>query len=716
MGCAAGLACALTLLACACSESERPAIAIRFVHDQTLNSMADVRAALRVIELKLDAAGGLGVATSGRYGAWQATDTDGDSDLELVAALVVPEGASLPPYRLLQGAALRGPFDITARGRNEDGSVVAAGAAAQAKFDALNAQSVELPLDLLGPYRAPRVVASQPADGEVLDEPPAKISVTFSRVIDERTVGQGLRLVSEDGSQVSGAGLDSWTIATQNVPVFGVETLRSVAQLLPSESCQLVSGRYRLEAGSSIQAEDGKGLDQQAHTPSAQGYVASFTLSKDGSCAAKSCRSPSDCRESDDPRVFACIGRGDMSQLGTCVALPEGCIGAQDCPPEYTCGESGSCIAVHCGSGVLDGDESDEDCGGSCKPCERGQRCGGDEDCSAADSCTADGVCGAPASCSNGARDGDETDIDCGGSCGPCQRGQLCSLGQDCAAPDTCTADGTCGLPASCANGNKDEYETDVDCGGSCDPCARGQRCERHGDCESEAVCGTGSGAVCKRATSCARLLAAHSDAASGVYQIRPLVSLSPISVYCDMQSDGGGWTLVLLNSPYRWGPRPLWSQATAGNTIRGSIGDDLDGAFDQLVGLQYWPAMGSTLRVEVGSTRSDIAHRAEYAFSFGSSRFSLQLSNQRILIGQTAPDLFTRHNGAPFSTYDRDNDEHLVLNCSMSYGHMAWWYRSCWDGSFWGPGDYPVAGAPVGAHWTGRLTDPFAWGAMWVR
>jgi hypothetical protein len=50
--------------------------------------------------------------------------------------------------------------------------------------------------------------------------------------------------------------------------------------------------------------------------------------------------------------------------------------------------------------------------------------------------------------------------------------------------PDACI--GTSCVQAACHNGVKDEYETDVDCGGSCSPCRAGQRCSVASDCESQ--------------------------------------------------------------------------------------------------------------------------------------------------------------------------------------------------------------------------------------
>jgi hypothetical protein len=48
--------------------------------------------------------------------------------------------------------------------------------------------------------------------------------------------------------------------------------------------------------------------------------------------------------------------------------------------------------------------------------------------------------------CGDGKRDGDETDVDCGGSCAPCNDGQACVLETDCAS-QRCSA-GVCGLRA----------------------------------------------------------------------------------------------------------------------------------------------------------------------------------------------------------------------------------------------------------------------------
>src|SRR5690554_144333 len=55
----------------------------------------------------------------------------------------------------------------------------------------------------------------------------------------------------------------------------------------------------------------------------------------------------------------------------------------EDVDEPDTCvpGEDG-CGPAHCGNGQLDGDESDVDCGGSCEGCEEGGECRSNDDCS----------------------------------------------------------------------------------------------------------------------------------------------------------------------------------------------------------------------------------------------------------------------------------------------------------------------------------------------
>src|SRR4051794_13993383 len=88
-----------------------------------------------------------------------------------------------------------------------------------------------------------------------------------------------------------------------------------------------------------------------------------------------------------------------------------------------SCGDGG--LMASCSDGVKDRDETDLDCGGSCGPCAVGQGCKGAGDCRSAN-CT-NSLCAAP-SCSDGAKNGQESDVDCGGLCSGCPGGRHCLM------------------------------------------------------------------------------------------------------------------------------------------------------------------------------------------------------------------------------------------------------------------------------------------------
>jgi len=151
----------------------------------------------------------------------------------------------------------------------------------------------------------------------------------------------------------------------------------------------------------------------------------------------------------------------------------------------FVCGSSHRCSEAKCNDGLKNGDESDIDCGGSnCGKCANGLDCAVDGDCANA-ICEA-GRCVPPA-CRNQALDPGETDIDCGGTeCGPCAAERSCLVGSDCQS-GSCTAS-RCGT-ASCADEVLNQDETGVDCGGeSCPGCGAGEACKSGLDCESQ-VC-----------------------------------------------------------------------------------------------------------------------------------------------------------------------------------------------------------------------------------
>ncbi|HSI03058.1 MAG TPA: hypothetical protein VLC93_01200, partial [Myxococcota bacterium] len=186
---------------------------------------------------------------------------------------------------------------------------------------------------------------------------------------------------------------------------------------------------------------------------------------------------------------------------GTCGACPGGgCAGPTNCASGI-CLSSGQCADPSCTDGIQNGSETDTDCGGACSltggTCPNGADCSEDDDCQS-EICNA--TCQPPAShCTNGVTDGGETGVDCGGGgCQDCATGGGCASGNDCDS-GICGVANVCPGPAlctcqdpTCSDGALNGDETGVDCGGTCvgegKTCDPGDPCLGNTDCTSE-VC-----------------------------------------------------------------------------------------------------------------------------------------------------------------------------------------------------------------------------------
>jgi hypothetical protein len=152
---------------------------------------------------------------------------------------------------------------------------------------------------------------------------------------------------------------------------------------------------------------------------------------------------------------------------------------------------------------VQNGTETDVDCGGDAAP-----PCGDTKKCKvAATDCTSlvctGNVCQAPLP-TDGVKNGNETDIDCGGGAPApaCGTGKACNDGtRDCNS-FVCT--GNVCQAATGTDGVKNGDESDVDCGGTstgapkCDP---GSACGVHADCKSDGCDYNGKCAIARSCT-----------------------------------------------------------------------------------------------------------------------------------------------------------------------------------------------------------------------
>ncbi len=149
----------------------------------------------------------------------------------------------------------------------------------------------------------------------------------------------------------------------------------------------------------------------------------------------------------------------------------------------------GGAAPKNCEDRVQSAGESDVDCGGGCGPCAVGKHCAQPAHC-ASQVCAGNDPSGAicqPPSFVDGVKNGSETGSDCGGSAAAptCPPGQGCRAGSDCI--DAVCKDAKCTTPGA-TDGVKNGTETDVDCGGAQAPgCSNGKGCGTGADCVSTA-------------------------------------------------------------------------------------------------------------------------------------------------------------------------------------------------------------------------------------
>ena len=110
---------------------------------------------------------------------------------------------------------------------------------------------------------------------------------------------------------------------------------------------------------------------------------------------------------------------------------------------------------------------------------------------------------------------------------------------------DMCTAE--CKLP-TCSDKAKNGGETDVDCGGSCPKCGLGGACVMNADC-GQGLC---INQVCGLAKSCKQIKEAEPASKDGQYMIDPdgAGPVKPLMVRCEMDTDSCGYTWVRFDDP----------------------------------------------------------------------------------------------------------------------------------------------------------------------
>ncbi|KAM4722914.1 tenascin-N-like [Rhinophrynus dorsalis] len=156
----------------------------------------------------------------------------------------------------------------------------------------------------------------------------------------------------------------------------------------------------------------------------------------------------------------------------------------------------------------------------------------------------------------------------------------------------------------------------------------------------------------------------------SGVYTIYPLGENSKgVSVYCDQDTDGGGWTVFQRRNNGKVDFYQRWRTYVEG------FGDPSEEFWLGLEWLHKLTTSPTQYELRVDLRAGDESVYAVYnTFKVGSSRDRYRLTISTY--SGTAGDALTYHNGWKFTTWDKDNDIALT-NCALSH-RGAFWYKNC--------------------------------------
>ncbi|KAM9758276.1 fibrinogen-like protein 1 [Menidia menidia] len=161
----------------------------------------------------------------------------------------------------------------------------------------------------------------------------------------------------------------------------------------------------------------------------------------------------------------------------------------------------------------------------------------------------------------------------------------------------------------------------------------------------------------------------------NGIYTIQPDLNGPTLEAKCDMETAGGGWTVIQLRQDgsvdfnrtwqeYRDGFGDLQGEHWLGNAVLHALTSN--GQHQLHIELEDWhqqkrQATYNNFKVASETQRYRLTAR-EYSGDAGNALSYSKRYN---------------HDGRSFSTADRDNDRYASGNCGQYYG-AGWWFDAC--------------------------------------
>lgn len=159
----------------------------------------------------------------------------------------------------------------------------------------------------------------------------------------------------------------------------------------------------------------------------------------------------------------------------------------------------------------------------------------------------------------------------------------------------------------------------------------------------------------------------------SGVYTIHPFFR-THLAVFCDMDSSGGGWTLLQMRHSGHLQFEQSWEDYVTGF---GSPFSEHWLGLEKLHIMTYYQKQASELRIDLWDKEGNHTYTQYKHFWIDSERDSYRIHLSGYNSGSTGSDFMHACDEMKFSTPDRDNDNSYSTNCAYRQ-QSGWWFNQC--------------------------------------
>ncbi|CAL1279261.1 unnamed protein product [Larinioides sclopetarius] len=165
----------------------------------------------------------------------------------------------------------------------------------------------------------------------------------------------------------------------------------------------------------------------------------------------------------------------------------------------------------------------------------------------------------------------------------------------------------------------------------------------------------------------------------SGIYTIWPrsrITADKPLDVFCDMDTDGGGWTILQRRGDFK---RPIDYFNKDWKSYKKGFGD-IDKEFwlgnDNIFALTNQRAY--SVRFDMMSYMGERRYAVYDSFWIDDEdhKYTLHIQDYS---GDAGDSMIKHHNNMNFTTKDKDNDTDEGHNCGLVF-KAGWWFSNCYD------------------------------------